>query len=107
MYEYEQYRNSKIIRSAEVEMKKCKHPYVGTEHLMLALLKLEEIKNICDNYKLTYNNFKKNLMDLVGSSNMDSNFILHTPLLKMVVTDAVDDAEGELNPINLMLSQGS
>ena len=59
MYEYEQYRNSKIIKSAEEERKKCKHPYVGTEHLVLALLKLDEIKVVSSKYNLTYENFRK------------------------------------------------
>lgn len=104
MYDYEQYRNSKIIKSAEVEMKKCKHPYVGTEHLLLALLKCNEIKVICDKYNLYYDNFKKNLIHTIGKSNMDSNFILHTPLLKMIVTDAIEDNNGEIDNKYLMIS---
>jgi len=104
MYEYEQYRNSKIIKSAEEERKKCKHPYVGTEHLVLALLKLDEIKEICDKHNLTYEIFKNALMKVVGSSKMETNFILHTPLLKMVVTDSVEDSNGEVNPKNLFIS---
>ena len=104
MYEYEQYRNNKIIKSAEAERKKCKHPYVGTEHLVLALLKLDEIKEICDKHNLTYEIFKNALMKVVGSSKMETNFILHTPLLKMVVTDSVEDSNGEVNPKNLFIS---
>lgn len=104
MYEYEQFRNEKIIKSAEVEMKKCKHPYVGTEHLMLALLKLDEIKNVCNKYNLGYDNFKKALINIVGSSKMEADFILHTPLLKMVVLDSLDETEGVLKPIDLMIS---
>ena len=104
MYEYEQYRNSKIIKSAEAERKKCKHPYVGTEHLVLALLKLDEIKEICNKYNLTYDNFKNALMKVVGSSKMETNFILHTPLLKMIVMDSVEDTNGEVSPKNLFIS---
>ena len=104
MDNYEKYRNSKIIKSAEAEMKKCKHPYVGTEHLLLALLKLGEISNICNKYDLTYDNFKKSLLSVVGKSSMETNFILHTPLLKMVLLDAVEDNEGVLDSKALMIS---
>ena len=37
MNEYEKFRNNRIIKNAEREMKECKHPYVGTEHLLLSL----------------------------------------------------------------------
>ena len=78
MNEYEEYRNSKIIKSAELEMKKCRHPYVGTEHLMLALLKLDEIKNICSKYNITYENFKKSLIILFRAT-VKPVCIIHPP----------------------------
>lgn len=104
MNSYEEYRSSEIIKNAELEMKKCKHPYVGTEHLLLALLKCSDIKIICEKYNLTYSTFKKSLMKIVGASNMDTNFILHTPLLKMVVMDAIEDNDGEIDNKCLLLS---
>lgn len=93
MKDYEEFRNSKIIKNAEIEMKKCKHPYVGTEHLLLALLKEEEISNICSKYNLFYDKFKKELLNVVGQGSEESPFILHTPLLKMIVNEALIDAE--------------
>ncbi len=107
MKDYEEFRKSKIIKNAEAEMKKCKHPYVGTEHLLLALLKEEEIINICNKYNLYYKNFKKELLKVVGSSSMESNFVLHTPLLKMIVSDALMDAmesKEEVKPTHLLIS---
>ena len=103
MDNYEKYRDSKIIKSAEVEMKKCRHPYVGTEHLLLALLKEDEISDICNKYNLTYDNFKKSLLNVVGKSSMETSFVLHTPLLKMIVLDTIEDF-GELNSKGLLLS---
>ena len=104
MDNYEKYRNSKIIRSAEVEMKKCKHPYVGTEHLLLSLLKLDEISIICNKYDLTYDSFKTSLLKIVGKSSMETSFILHTPLLKMIVLDSVEETDGVLNAKKLFIS---
>lgn len=107
MKDYESFRNSRIIKNAEAEMKSCKHPYVGTEHLLLALLKEEEIKDTCQKYNLCYKNFKNELLKIVGSASGVSDFILHTPLLKMVVSDALLDAEEmniEVTPTLLMIS---
>ena len=42
-----------ILKVAEREMLKLNHPYIGSEHLILALLKNQEIINICDEYNLT------------------------------------------------------
>ena len=41
----------KILMSAKEEMKNLKHPYVGTEHLLLSFLKIgnDKIKNLLDN----------------------------------------------------------
>ena len=52
----------RILKSAEVEHDKLKHPYVGTEHLLLALLKEENyLTDKLKEYKLNYNRFKKKL----------------------------------------------
>ena len=49
-----------FLNVAEREMLKLNHPYVGSEHLILALLKNKDIKNICDNYDLSYMFLKMN-----------------------------------------------
>ena len=48
-----------ILKNAESEMFNLRHPYVGTEHLLLSLLKTKKVKEICTKYNLTYNSFKK------------------------------------------------
>ena len=45
---------SKILKIAEKEMLSCHHPYVGTEHLLLSLLKNKNISKICYKYNLNY-----------------------------------------------------
>ena len=40
----------RILEIAEQEMLNCHHPYVGTEHLLLALLKNNNISEICIKY---------------------------------------------------------
>ena len=57
---------SKILKVAEKEMLSCHHPYVGTEHLLLSLLKNKNISKICYKYNLNYYNYKKNLLKIIG-----------------------------------------
>lgn len=96
------------LKMAEREMLKLNHPYVGSEHLILALLKNREIKSICDNYDLTYDLFKNELINIIGTSNVKSTTILHTPLLKSIINDAKRDAKennkGVVTPRHLLIS---
>ena len=68
-------KNSKyldeIVKLAEKEMLKLNHPYVGSEHLILALLHNSDIKDICASYGLTYQLFKNELIDIIGKSNVN------------------------------------
>ena len=96
------------LKLAEREMLKLNHPYVGSEHLILALLKNKEIISICDEYNLTYDLFKSELINIIGTSNVKSTTILHTPLLKSIINDAKIDAKennkGIVTPYHLMIS---
>lgn len=97
-----------LIKVAEKEMLKLNHPFVGSEHLILALLKDYRIKSICNNYGLTYDVFKSELIDVIGMSNIKSSAILHTPLLKSIINDAKKDAKennnGVVTPNHLFIS---
>ena len=46
---------NKVLTDAEREMLKLNHPYVGSEHLILALLKNQDISDLCEEYNLSYN----------------------------------------------------
>ncbi len=81
-----------ILKVAEKEMLDCRHPYVGTEHLLLSLLKNSNISNICYKFKLTYSNFKRELIKTIGKASKKSEVILYTPLLKIVIDKAFNKA---------------
>lgn len=89
-----------ILKTAEKEMLDCHHPYVGTEHLLLALLKNYNIKNICSRFKLTYSSFKKELLQVIGSAAKKSEVILYTPLLKIVIDNAYKKASDDHKDID-------
>lgn len=99
---------NEYMKLAEKEMLKLNHPYVGSEHMILALLKNDAIKEICDNYDLTYDIFKNELIDIIGKSNVKTTSILHTPLLKSIINDAKKDArennDGITTPNHIMIS---
>ena len=84
---------NKILKVAEKEMLSCHHPYVGTEHLLLSLLKNKNISKICYKYNLNYYNYKKNLLKIIGSASKESKYILYTPLLRLVINKARENSD--------------
>ena len=95
-----------ILNKAKLEMLELRHPYVGTEHLVLSLLHSNnEISEKLSTYNLTYNNFKKQIIDIIGKGSKKSEFFLYTPLLKKVIENAIMDSKdnnnGEVTPNHL------
>lgn len=81
-----------IFKLAEEERKMLHHPYVGSEHLLLALLKEKDnISKICEENNLTYNIFKQELIRLVGICKKQTSINLYTPLLKRVISSSMND----------------
>ena len=81
---------SKILKDAEEERKNLSHPYVGSEHLLLAILKgNSNLKEILEEEGLTYDNFKKELVDVVGIPKKNIDVNLYTPLLKRILSNAL------------------
>lgn len=92
---------SKVFNMAEKECLSLKHPYVGTEHLMLALLKsCDEIRNISKKYGLEYSEFKNELKNVVGECDKENGCVLYTPLLKRVIHVASEDAGHDNVPLS-------
>ena len=96
-----------IFKTAEEEMLNCHHPYVGTEHLLLALLKTNKVSTICQKYNLYYDKFKEELIKIMGKASKKSEIILYTPLLNLVIDRAYNrayDENKELDEIYLFSS---
>lgn len=89
-----------ILIKAKLEMLELKHPYVGTEHLVLAILHTNnELTEKLKKYNLTYTNFKKEILNIIGKGSKKSDFFLHTPLLKKVIENAIIDSKDNNNGI--------
>ena len=82
------YEVKKILKNAEKECMSLNHPYVGTEHLLLSLLKCASVSEITKKYNLTYEILKNELINVVGKASKKSEVILYTPLLRQVIDDA-------------------
>lgn len=98
-----------LFKKAEGFRKNLKHPYVGSEHLLLAILEGEnEVSNKVKTYGLTYEKFYDELMCVVGVSHKDTDFILYTPLLKRIIelatNDAIDNNNGKVTEKHLFLA---
>ena len=84
----------KILINAKIEMTELKHPYVGSEHFLLAVLKgKNSISKKLLQYNLDYTIFKNKLIDTVGMGSKESEWFLYTPLLKRVMENAILDCK--------------
>ena len=89
-----------ILTKAKLEMLELKHPYVGTEHLVLAILHTpNELTERLSKYNLTYQKFKKEIINVIGKGSKKSEFFLYTPLLKKVIENAIMDSKDNNNGV--------
>ena len=100
----------KALVLARKEMRTLKHPYVGSEHLLLAILSMKELK-VTNHLKLlglTYDKFKDELIRVVGIGKTTNDWFLYTPLLKRVLETAMlnskENKESEVSVTELLLS---
>ena len=99
----------KVLLNAKKEMKDLRHAYIGSEHLLLSLLKLNKdfIKKMKE-YGVSYSSFKDRLVDLVGVGDEENDWFLYTPLLKRIIETASlvskDASSKEINSEHLIYS---
>lgn len=80
----------KTILLAKEEMKDLKHPYVSSEHLLLAILKgKNNITLKLKKYNLDYNIFKNEVIKIIGIGKKTSEWILYTPMFKSILEKAI------------------
>ena len=90
----------KVLILAKKEMRELNHPYVSSEHLLLAILKDDnEITERLEEYSLNYDTFKKEIIKIIGKGSKPSEYFLYTPLLKRVIENASLDAKENNNGV--------
>ncbi len=84
----------KILAAAKKEMYDLKHPYVGSEHLLLSILKRENsISKKLKEYGLDYHKFKEEIISVIGVGSEPNEYYLRTPLLKRIIENAIIDSK--------------
>lgn len=101
--------SQKLIVCAKEEMFKLKHPYVGSEHLMLAILKNNTlgVTKCLNDYGISYEVFRDALIKSIGIGNKSNEWFLFTPLLKSILNNAIyysKDNSGCVTPNCLLIS---
>lgn len=93
----------KVLVSAKKEMNDLKHPYVGSEHLLLAILKNKNsnIAKKLKEYNLDYNSFRKEIINVIGIGTEVTEWYLYTPLLKKVIEDAMIESKEEKTEVTV------
>ena len=100
----------KVLVGSKKEMVELKHPFIGTEHLLLSILKNNNnsISKRLSNYNINYKSFKDNLIDVVGLGKEENTYFLYTPLVKKIIEESILDArennEGEVTLEHLFIS---
>ncbi|MBQ9018810.1 MAG: ATP-dependent Clp protease ATP-binding subunit [Bacilli bacterium] len=100
--------SQKLIINAKKEMYELKHPYVGSEHLLLAILHENlDITKTLNNFNVTYDKFKQELVNTVGIGSKENTWFLFTPLLRRIINNATyysRDNNKMVTPYNLLVS---
>lgn len=99
----------KLLVMAKKEMYDLKHPYVGSEHLLLAILKNKklDITKFLNEFGINYENFRNELIEVVGVGSKCNDWFLFTPLLKRILNNATYSSREDNNsvsPYNLFVS---
>ena len=99
----------RIIIEAKKEMFELKHPYVGSEHLLLAILKDKNtISKKLKEFDLTYEKLKEEIISIIGVGTIETEWFLYTPLLRRIMENAIIDSkennEGEVTIEHLFTS---
>lgn len=100
--------SQKLIINAKKEMFLLKHPYVGSEHLLLSILHSNyEITKRLNEYGINYEKFRNKLISIVGIGSNSNTWFLFTPLLRKIINNATyysKDNSRMVTPYSLLIS---
>ena len=92
----------KIIVGAKEEMFNLKHPYVGSEHLLLSILKNNNsISKKLKSYKITYDKVYDEIVRVIGLGTKESDLFLYTPMLRRIMENAVIDSKDDNTQVTI------
>lgn len=85
----------KVLINAKKEMILLKHPFVGSEHILLSILSNNNLKitKFLKTINLDYNSFRKEILLIIGEGSEENNLFLYTPMLKRIIEEAIITAK--------------
>ena len=93
----------KVLLLAKKEMSDLRHPYVGSEHLLLAILHNVELQvtKLLIQYGITYDIYKNEIIKVIGIGKTTNTWFLYTPLLKRIIENAIYDSKDDDNLVTV------
>lgn len=91
----------KVLTLSRKEMLDLKHKFIGTEHFLLALLSQKKISltSRLNDFGLNYEDFRRELVNIIGIGDKVSEWYLYTPLMKRVIESAILESRDNNNGI--------
>lgn len=87
-----------ILFGAKYEMMMLNHPYIGTEHLFLSILKNSNLSlcKILNKYNIYYDNYKLELLKIFPKCKHKALICVYTPLLKKIIMDSTYNTKNNI-----------
>lgn len=83
-----------VIVTANEEMTNLKHPYIGSEHLLIAILKEKNnVSKKLTKFDINYEKVKKEIISIIGVGSNQSEWFLYTPMLRRVIENSIVDSK--------------
>jgi len=83
-----------VIVTAKEEMSNLKHPYIGSEHLLLAILKgKNNVSKKLTEFDINYEKVKKEIISIIGVGSKQSEWFLYTPMLRRIIENSIVDSK--------------
>ena len=84
----------KVLILTQKEMYRLKHKDIGSEHLILSILKNGEyIIDRLKKYKVTYKKYKDKLINIVGIGEKENDLFIYSTLVKRVLENLIIDSK--------------
>lgn len=105
----------KVLTLSRKEMIALNHTFIGTEHFLLAILSQKKLPITVklNEFGLFYDDFKRELVNIVGMGDKKCEWYVYTPLMKRVIESAILDSRDSNNGIvtinhlfNALLDEG-
>ena len=94
-----------LIVVSKEEMTKLKHPYVGSEHFLLAVLKTKnEIKEKLNKIGITYDKVLNEIIKIIGVGTCESTLFLYTPVYRRIIENARLDSKDINKDVQITMS---